>query len=51
MYFQVGRCSKSEGTNMGAKMFVDDGKARILVNVSFGCNQFEQVQPIDKDSL
>jgi hypothetical protein len=36
---------------MGAKMFTDDGKARILVHITFGCNQFEQHEQLDKDTL
>lgn len=51
MFFHVGRCSKSEGTNMGAKMFTDDGKARILVNISFGCIQWETPTPTDGETL
>lgn len=51
MYFQVGRCTRSEGTHMGAKMFTDDGKARILVHISFGCVQFEKQEEVEKDTL
>lgn len=41
MYHQVGRCTRFEGTNMNAKLFTDDAKARILVHISFGCVQWE----------
>jgi hypothetical protein len=36
---------------MGAKMFADDGKARILVHVSFGCVQFEEHVETEKEIL
>jgi hypothetical protein len=51
MYHHVGRCVHAEGLNMNAKMFTDDGKARILVHITFACNQFEKIAAVESESL
>jgi hypothetical protein len=51
LYYMVGKCCRQEYSNSQSKMFTDDNKASILVNITFGCVQWEELKPESESIL
>jgi len=48
-YYHVGLCKRTD--TFGSKLFCDDSKASIMVDITFGCVQFEAVPDVKEELL